>query len=126
PWRGVLKRALAVGAASTISVGAYALPAAAAVDNFPEAPAEAEASNVDSTLAGLDLAGAGRSTAFWDGDPGPNDEALNVDVFGNELIGIGNIEIPVDQILDFGQAGVLLSESETTSPVDARAISGIA
>ncbi|WP_344684488.1 hypothetical protein, partial [Actinocorallia glomerata] len=126
PWRGVLKRALAVGAASTISVGAYALPAAAAVDNFPEAPAEAEASNVDSTLAGLDLAGAGRTTAFWDGDPGPNNEALNVDVFGNELIGIGNIEIPVDQILDFGQAGVLLSESETTSPVDARAISGIA
>ncbi|WP_460691229.1 hypothetical protein, partial [Nesterenkonia suensis] len=126
PWKRALKRALAIGAASTISVGAYVVPAVAAVDNHPDAPAEAEASNVDSTLAGLDLAGAGRTTAFWDGNPGPNNEALNVDLLGNELIGIGNIEVPVDQILDFGQAGVLLSESETTGPVDARAISGIA
>ncbi|MFD5822217.1 hypothetical protein ACFWFN_07810, partial [Nesterenkonia xinjiangensis] len=122
----MLKRTLAVGAASTISVGAYALPAAAAVDNYPEAPAESEASLVDSTLLGEGLAGGGRTTAAWDEDPGPNNEALNVDLLGNELIGIGNIEVPLDEILDFGQAGALLSESEATSPLDARAISGIA
>ncbi|WP_158217729.1 choice-of-anchor G family protein [Nesterenkonia sp. F] len=126
PWKGVLKRALAVGAASSISVGAYALPAAASVDNYPDQPAESAASVVDASLLDTGIAGGGRSEATWDANPGPNNEALNVDVLGSELIQLGNIELPATDLIDFGQMGALQSESGASSPMDAYAVSGLA
>ncbi|MBM9463647.1 choice-of-anchor G family protein, partial [Aeromicrobium sp. YIM 150415] len=98
----------------------------AALDTYPSDPAEAEASIIDTSILGMELAGGGRTAAGSISDPGPNSGALNLDVLGNELISLGDIELPLDEFIDFGQLGVLLSESEASGPRDARAISGVA
>ncbi|MFC7403948.1 choice-of-anchor G family protein, partial [Georgenia alba] len=116
---------MAAGTATTLAVAGYGAPAFA-VDNYPEEPSEAEASVVDSSVLGTDLAGGGRSDAGSASNPGPNNEALNVDLLGSELIQLGDIELPIDQFIDFGQVGALQSESEASGPLDARAISGLA
>lgn len=123
---GWLRKAAAVGVMSAMSVGAYTLPASAAVDNHPEEEAESSASIVDSNVLDTGIAGGGRSEATWESDPGPNSEALNVDALGSELVQLGDVEVPLDDFIDFGQMGALQSESETTGPQDARAASGVA
>ena len=124
--RSLGRKALAVGAASTLGVLAYAVPAAADLDNYPDEPAESAASVVDSSILGQDLAGGALSDAGSVTNPGPNQEALNADLLGGQLIQLGDISLPLDDFIDFGQMGALLSESEASGPLDARAISGLA
>jgi LPXTG-motif cell wall-anchored protein len=105
-------------------VTATGLPAVA-VDNYPDEPSEAAASVLDSTLFQEALLAAAYSDAGSESNPGPNEGNLNVELLGSELVHIGDVEVPLDQILDFGQAGALASKSEASSPVDAHAVSGL-
>ncbi|MFD2026504.1 choice-of-anchor G family protein [Promicromonospora aerolata] len=105
-------------------VTATGLPAVA-VDNYPEEPSEAAASVLDSTLFQEALLAAAYSDAGSESNPGPNEGNLNVELLGSELVRIGDIEVPLDEILDFGQLGALASKSEASSPVDAHAVSGL-
>ncbi|MFC6508164.1 choice-of-anchor G family protein [Promicromonospora citrea] len=120
-WR----RTLATAAASAVVVTATGLPAVA-VDNYPEEPAEAAASVLDSTLFQNALLAAAYSDAGSESNPGPNEGNLNVELLGSELIRLGDVEVPLDEILDFGQLGALASKSEATSATDAYAVSGLA
>lgn len=120
PWR----RSLATAAATAVVVTATGLPAVA-VDNYPEEPSEAAASVLDSTLFQEALLAAAYSDAGSESNPGPNEGNLNVELLGSELVRIGDVEVPLDEILDFGQLGALASKSEASSPVDAHAVSGL-
>ncbi|HEY9252034.1 MAG TPA: choice-of-anchor G family protein, partial [Nocardioides sp.] len=102
------------------------LPAVAAVDNYPDEPSEAAASVLDSTLFQEALLAAAYSEAGSVSNAGPNEGNLNVELLGSELIRLGDVEVPLDEILDFGQLGALASKSEASSPVDAYAVSGLA
>jgi LPXTG-motif cell wall-anchored protein len=95
------------------------------VDNYPDEPSEAAASVLDSTLFQEALLAAAYSDAGSGSNPGPNEGNLNVELLGSQLVSIGDVEVPLDQILDFGQLGVLASKSEASSPVDAHAVSGL-
>ena len=121
-----LSASVSLGVISTLTVGAHAVPASAAVDNHPEEAAEASASIVDSSILGTGLAGGGRSEATWDADPGPNGEALNADALGSEVIQLGDVEVPLTDFVDFGEVGALESQSEASGPQDARAVTGVA
>lgn len=120
PWR----RSLATAAAAAVVVTATGLPAVA-VDNYPDEPSEAAASVLDSTLFQEALLAAAYSEAGSVSNPGPNEGNLNVELLGSELVRIGDIEVPLDEILDFGQLGALASKSEASSPLDAYAVSGL-
>ena len=115
---------LATVAATAVVVTTTGLPAVA-VDNYPDEPSEAAASVLDSTLLQHALLAAASSDAGSESNPGPNEGNLNVDLLGSELISIGDVEVPLDEILDFGQLGALGSRSEATSPLDAYAVSGL-
>lgn len=121
PWR----RSLATAAAAAVVVTTTGLPAVA-VDNYPEEPSEAAASVLDSTLFQEALLAAAYSDAGSVSNPGPNEGNLNVELLGSELVRIGDVEVPLDEILDFGQLGALASKSEASSPLDAYAVSGLA
>ncbi|WP_460463592.1 choice-of-anchor G family protein, partial [Arthrobacter pigmenti] len=121
-----LRRWLAAGVVSALSVSAYGLPAAADVHQYPDEPAESAASIINSSILGNELLGGGLSEAASETNPGPNNGALDVGLLGSEVISIGNIQVPVTDIIDFGELGVLLSESEASGPRDARAITGVA
>lgn len=100
---------------------------AAGLDTYPGDPAEAEASIVDLTLNGSDLIGLASSHAGSVADPGPNREAFAGSILGGEIVDFGSgLTIPLDQLIDFGQAGVLLSESTATDGRNGEAISGLA
>ncbi|MFI8526211.1 choice-of-anchor G family protein [Promicromonospora sukumoe] len=109
---------------SALIVTSAGLPAVA-VDNYPDEPAEAAASVLDSDLLEEALLGAASSDAGSESNPGPNTENIDVDLLGSQLLQIGDLEIPVDQILDFGQVGALASTSEASGPQDADAVSGL-
>ncbi|MCP2264812.1 choice-of-anchor G family protein [Promicromonospora thailandica] len=96
------------------------------MDNYPEEPAEAAASVLDSTLFQKALLAAAYSDAGSESNPGPNEGNLNVELLGSELIRLGDVEVPLDEILDFGQLGALASKSEASSSLDAYAVSGLA
>ena len=115
---------LATAAATAVVVTATGLPAVA-VDNYPDEPSEAAASVLAAELMQQELLGAATSDAGSLSNPGPNTENLNVDVLGSQLLELGDIQLPVDQFLDFGQIGVLASTSEASGPVDAHAVSGL-
>ena len=121
PWR----RSLATAAAAAVVVTATGLPAVA-VDNYPDEPSEAAASVLDSTLFQEALLAAAYSDAGSESNPGPNEGNLNVELLGSELVRIGDVEVPLDEILDFGQLGALASKSEASSALDAYAVSGLA
>jgi LPXTG-motif cell wall-anchored protein len=120
PWR----RTLATAAATAVVVTATGLPAVA-VNNYPDEPSEAAASVLDSTLFQEALLAAAYSQAGSESNPGPNEGNLNVELLGSELIKLNDIEVRLDEILDYGQAGALASKSEASSPVDAYAVSGL-
>ncbi|MFI2488066.1 choice-of-anchor G family protein [Promicromonospora kroppenstedtii] len=113
-------------AASALVVTATGLPAVAAVDNYPDEPSEAAASVLDSTLFQKALAAAAYSEAGSVSNAGPNEGNLNVELLGSELVHLGDVEVRLDEILDFGQLGALASRSEASGPLDAHAISGLA
>jgi hypothetical protein len=106
-------------------VGSTGIAFAAGLDSYPSDPSEAEASVVDSSLLGTDLAGAAHSEAGFPTNPGPNQEGLSLDLLGSEVIDLGGISLPVDQFIDFGQLGALYSESTATDELNAEAISGL-
>ncbi|GHH72274.1 choice-of-anchor G family protein [Promicromonospora soli] len=120
----MLRRSLVTVAATAVVVTATGLPAVA-VDNYPDEPSEAAASVLDSTLFQEALLAAASSDAGSVSNPGPNEGNLNVDLLGSELISIGDVEVPLDEILDFGQLGALASKSEASSAIDAHAVSGL-
>ncbi|MFC7022186.1 choice-of-anchor G family protein [Promicromonospora thailandica] len=122
--RATVRRGLAAVAASAFLVTAAGLPAVA-VDNYPDEPAEAAASVLAAELLQQALLGAASSDAGSVSNPGPNTENLDVDLLGSQLIQIGDIQLPVDQLLDFGQIGALASTSEASGPADAHAVSGL-
>jgi LPXTG-motif cell wall-anchored protein len=95
------------------------------VDNYPDEQSEAAASVLDSTLFQKALLAAAYSDAGSVSNPGTNEGNLNVELLGSELVRIGDVEVPLDEILDFGQLGALASKSEASSPVDAYAVSGL-
>ncbi|MFD7024391.1 choice-of-anchor G family protein [Promicromonospora sukumoe] len=113
-------------AASALVVTTTGLPAVAAVDSYPDEPSEAAASVLDSTLFQEALAAAAYSEAGSVSNPGPNEGNLNVELLGSELVHLGDVEVRLDEILDFGQLGALASRSEASGPLDAHAISGLA
>lgn len=121
-----MRRTLATAAATAVVVTATGLPAVAALDNYPDEPSEAAASVLDSTLFQEALLAAAYSDAGSESNPGPNEGNLNVELLGSELVRIGDVEVPLDEILDFGQLGALVSKSEASSPLDAYAVSGLA
>jgi LPXTG-motif cell wall-anchored protein len=95
------------------------------VNNYPDEPSEAAASVLDSTLFQEALLAAAYSDAGSESNPGPNEGNLNVELLGSELVRLGDVEVPLDEFLDFGQLGALASKSEASSPVDAHAVSGL-
>ncbi|MEU4364332.1 choice-of-anchor G family protein [Promicromonospora sp. NPDC023987] len=105
-------------------VTATGLPAVA-VDNYPDEPSEAAASVLDSTLFQEALLAAAYSDAGSESNPGPNEGNLNVELLGSQVVKLGDVEVRLDEILDFGQLGALASKSEASSPVDAHAVSGL-
>ncbi|MFD6142420.1 choice-of-anchor G family protein, partial [Promicromonospora sp. NPDC060271] len=119
-----MRRGLAAVAASALLITAVGAPAVA-VDNYPDEPSEAEASVLASELMQQELLGAATSDAGSLSNPGPNTENLNVDLLGSQVLALGDIQLPVDQFLDFGQIGALASTSEASGPVDAHAVSGL-
>lgn len=121
----MLRRSLVTVAASAVVVTATGLPAVA-VNNYPDEPSEAAASVLDSTLFQEPLLAAAYSDAGSESNAGPNEGNLNVELLGSELIQLGDVEVRLDEILDFGQLGALASKSEASSPKDAYAVSGLA
>ncbi|MGI5190421.1 choice-of-anchor G family protein [Promicromonospora sp. CA-289599] len=119
-----MRRGLAAVAASALLITAVGAPAVA-VDNYPDEPSEAAASVLASELMQQELLGAATSDAGSLSNPGPNSENLNVDLLGSQVLALGDIQLPVDQFLDFGQIGALASTSEASGPMDARAVSGL-
>lgn len=120
----MLRRSLVTVAATAVVATATGLPAVA-VDNYPDEPSEAAASVLDSTLFQEALLAAASSDAGSVSNPGPNEGNLNADLLGSELIRIRDVEVPLDEFLDFGQLGALASKSEASSPGDAHAVSGL-
>ncbi|MBL3688116.1 hypothetical protein D3248_14300 [Leucobacter zeae] len=97
------------------------------LDTYPSEPTEAEASIAGLTLGGNDLIGLAESHAGSASDPGPNREAFSGSLGGSEIVDFGTgFTIPLDQLLQFGQVGALLSESTATDGRNGEAISGIA
>ncbi|PZR52140.1 hypothetical protein DNL40_13070 [Xylanimonas oleitrophica] len=110
-------------AVAVVSTGAWT--PAAAVENYPDEPSEAAASILASSLLGTALLGAGETTAGQLSNPGPNDAALDVEVLGGQVVQLGDISLPLAELIDFGQLGLVGSQSEASSPRDARAVSGL-
>ncbi|MFE7506938.1 choice-of-anchor G family protein [Promicromonospora sp. NPDC057488] len=95
------------------------------MDNYPDEPAEAAASVLAAELMQQALLGAATSDAGSVSNPGPNTENLDVEVLGSQVLALGDLQLPVDQFLDFGQIGALASTSEASGPADAHAVSGL-
>ncbi|WP_020018258.1 choice-of-anchor G family protein [Promicromonospora sukumoe] len=111
-------------AASALVATTAGLPAAA-VDNYPDEPAEAAAGVLAASLMQQALLGAATSDAGSVSNPGPNTENLDADVLGSQVLALGDLQLPVDQFLDYGQIGALASTSEASGPADAHAVSGL-
>ena len=121
-----LGRLVAVGVVSALAISTSGLPAIADVHKHIDEPAEAAASVINSSIAGKDLVGGALSEASSKTNPGPNREPLNIGVLGKQVVSLGSLSLPITDLIDFGQMGALLSESQASGPRDAHAISGLA
>ena len=100
---------------------------AAGLDTYPTDPTEAEASIAEVVLGGSDVLALADSHAGSTSAPGPVRKPFAGSILGGEIVDFGpGISIPLDQFIDFGQAGVLLSESTATDARNGQGISGIA
>jgi hypothetical protein len=100
---------------------------AAGLDTYPTDPTEAEASIAEVVLGGSDTLSFAHSNKGSVTNPGTESKPFAGSVLGTELIDFGGgITIPIDQFIDFGQAGALLSESTATDGRNGEGISGIA
>ena len=123
---GWWRRPVALGMVSSVAVTTFGLPAMADVDTQPDETTEAAASNIDLSLIGQELAGGGQSRALYPGGPATDDGALNASLLGGQLLDLGGVQLPIDQIIDYGELGALLSQSTATDAKNGEAISGIA
>ncbi|WP_193105608.1 choice-of-anchor G family protein, partial [Brachybacterium sp. FME24] len=97
------------------------------LDTYPEEPTEAEASVAGMSLGGEDLFGLAQSQAGSESDPGPNTEAFNGAIGGGEVVDFGSgYQIPLADFLEFGEAGVVQSQSTASDGQNGEAITGIA
>ncbi len=87
--------------------------------------AGAAASVFGSSLLGKDVAGLAQSEATFPSNPGPNTADLDVEALGDKSISVDGVDVPLDQIIDFGQLGALQSESTATDELNTEAISGL-
>lgn len=100
---------------------------AAGLDTYPDDPAEAEASIAELTLDGADLIGLAHSNTGSLSNAGTERKPLAGSIAGTEVVDFGaGFTIPLDQFIDFGQAGALFSESTSADSRNGEAISGIA
>ncbi|WP_171906587.1 choice-of-anchor G family protein, partial [Arthrobacter sp. SW1] len=96
------------------------------VNTQPAQQSESAASIIDTSILGQELAGGGQTRALFPGGPLSDQGGLDLSLLGSEVIDLGGIPIPLSELIDFGQLGVLNSQSQTTDAKNARAISGIA
>ncbi len=116
---------MAIVSATALMIGTVGLSPSAAVGNYPDEGAESAASILASSVAGNELAGAASTTAGLKTSAGPNNDALNVDLLGDQVVQLGDVSIPLNELLDFGSIGALGSSSEAASPTQTRAVSGL-
>lgn len=121
-----LGRVIAIGVVSALAIGATGLPAIADVHKHKDEASEAAASVINSSIAGKDLLGGALSEASNKTNPGPNRAPLNTGVLGQQPIALGSLNFPITDLINFGQLGALLSESQASDPLNAHAISGLA
>ncbi len=121
-----LRKSLALGVTTSLMVSAYGLPAMADVHTAPAEQAESAASIIDTSILGQELAGGGQTRALFPSGPQTDQGGLDLSLLGSEVIDLGGIALPVTEFIDFGQLGVLNSQSEATDALNARAISGVA
>ncbi|APX33681.1 hypothetical protein BH708_14240 [Brachybacterium sp. P6-10-X1] len=97
------------------------------LNTYPDEPTESEASVVGMSLGDEDIIGLGQSQAGSDSNPGPNTEAFNGAIGGNEVVDFGSgYQIPLDEFLEFGEVGTIQSQSTATDAQNGEAITGIA
>ncbi|WP_038374499.1 choice-of-anchor G family protein, partial [Brachybacterium phenoliresistens] len=124
-WRPKLFSGFALGVVCTL-VGSSSA-SALGLNTYPDEPTEAEASIAGLELGGEDLLALAQSDAGSVSNPGPNREPFSGDIAGGEVVDFGNgITIPLDQLLAFGEVGVIQSEATATDGQNGDAISGIA
>ncbi|MFC0675909.1 choice-of-anchor G family protein, partial [Brachybacterium hainanense] len=125
-WRPRFYSALAAGTVCAI-VGAGASSASAlGLDTYPDEPTEAEASVLGLEAGGTDAIALAQSAAGSATNPGPNREAFSGSVGGSEIVDLGaGYQIPLDQLVDFGQVGAVESESTATDGRNGEAITGL-
>jgi hypothetical protein len=106
-------------------IGTVGLSPSAAVGNYPDEAAEAAASILASSVGGNELLGVASTSAGLKTAPGPNNDSLNVDLLGDQVIQLGDISIPLHELIDFGSIGALGTSSEASSPTETRSVSGL-
>lgn len=84
----------------------------------------ARASVVDSNSGGTPIVGAGYSEA-WPGNPGPNRSGTNASIGGQPYALVGDVKVPLEDFVEYGDAAGMQSESTATTPKDARAVTGL-
>lgn len=123
---GWWRRPVALGMASSVAVTTFGLPALADVDTQPDEQTESAASIIDLSLLGTELAGGGSTRALFPSGPETDEGGLDASLLGSEVLDLGGLQLPIDQIIDYGELGALLSKSTATDGKNGEAITGIA
>ncbi|WP_161606403.1 choice-of-anchor G family protein [Microlunatus speluncae] len=116
---------MAIVSATALMIGTVGLSPSAAVGNFQDEAAESAASILASSVGGNDLVGVAATSAGLKSSPGANNDALNVDVLGDQVVQFGDVSIPLNDVIDFGAMGALGSSSEAGSATATRSVSGL-
>lgn len=115
---------VAVGVAGTLL--ASTAVSAQGLDAYADDPTEAGANVAGMTLDSKELVALAQSKAGSKSDPGPNREAFNGAVGGDEVVDFGaGYKIPLDEFINFGEAGAVHSESTATDAKNGKAATGI-
>ncbi|MHA7159193.1 choice-of-anchor G family protein, partial [Glutamicibacter endophyticus] len=96
------------------------------VNTQPAEQTESAASIIDLSLFSNEMAGGGQTRALFPSGPETDEGGLDASLLGSELVDLGQFPIPVDQFLNFGELGTLLSRSTATDGKNGEAISGVA
>ncbi|PRA00232.1 hypothetical protein CQ017_04160 [Arthrobacter sp. MYb224] len=123
---GWWRRPLALGTVSSLAITSFGLPAMADINTSPDDATESAASIIDLSLLGQELAGGGQTRALFPSGPATDEGALNASLLGGEMLDLGGLQLPIDQIIDYGELGALLSRSTATDAKNGEAITGIA
>lgn len=118
---GTWKGRVAIGASLAV---AATLPLAPAQAHDTHENSQAMASIFAASVDGETAGSLGLSEADSVDNPGPHRAGLEGSL-GNSTIDFGDAEVPLDEIVDWGEGGGYLSESETSGPRDTRAVTGM-